>query len=369
MNQTIRGFLIAMLAIAAYAPLQLVQAGHPPLSACTQSAKDMSKSCYYELGEEYNAHIANCRQIAPGAAQKDCFSEARSEWRENFGLCGDQFDARRDACTLLGENRYADPLTDESIAFIDPDDIGPGGAPNNPYVILQSGHTHVLKSEDEIVVVHATDDVREIQGVLCRVVVDIVVEEEEEEGEVGYTAVEATDDWFAQDDAANVYYCGEVSRNYEEGVLRDIDGSFEAGFDFAKGGYLTLAMPLAEQAHRQEYALGEAEDVVQYLALSASPTEEEGGDNEAFPCEDACLKTFDFAPLDPESTEFKYYLPGIGFVLAVALEDGELTGEREELVCTGDSLDILQDDSCGIEDPEALLDELCELHSAFCIDD
>ena len=63
--------------------------------------------------------------------------------------------------------------------------------PNNPYVILQTGHTHVLKSEDEIVVVHATEDVREIQGVLCRVVVDIVVEAEEEEGEeVGYTAVE-----------------------------------------------------------------------------------------------------------------------------------------------------------------------------------
>ena len=87
-------------------------------------------------------------------------------------------------------------------------------------------------------------------------------------------------------------------------------------------------MPMPEQVHRQEYALGEAEDIVQYLAIGTSPTEEEGGENEAFPCEDACLKTFDFAPLEPESTEFKYYLPGIGFVLAVALEDGEMTGER-----------------------------------------
>ena len=115
-----------------------------------------------------------------------------------------------------------------------------------------------------------------------------------------------TDDRFAQDIAANVYYCGEVSRNYEDSVLRDIDGSFESGIDFA--------------------------------------------------------------PLAPESTEFKYYLPGVGFVLALGLEDGELTGEREELVCFGDSLEVLEDESCGIEDPEALLDELCELHSAFCQD-
>ncbi len=45
----------------------------------------------------------------------------------------------------------------------------------------------------------------------------------------------------------------------------------------------------------------------------------------------------------------------------VALEDGEPTGERDELVCTGDSLDVLSDPSCGIEDPSALLDRLCEL--------
>ena len=65
--------------------------------------------------------------------------------------------------------------------------------------------------------------------------------------------------------------------------------------------------------------------------------------------------------IDPEATEFKYYKYGVGFVLAVAMEDGEMTGEREELVCVGDSLDILEDDQCEIDNPEALLDELCKL--------
>ena len=48
------------------------------------------------------------------------------------------------------------------------------------------------------------------------------------------------------------------------------------------------------------------------------------------------------------------------------MEDGELTGEREELVCVGDSLDILFDLSCGIENPQELLEDLCDLASQFC---
>jgi len=41
------------------------------------------------------------------------------------------------------------------------------------------------------------------------------------------------------------------------------------------------------------------------------------------------------------------------------LEDGEPTGEREEVSCIGDSLDILDDPSCGIADPDALREALC----------
>ena len=54
-------------------------------------------------------------------------------------------------------------------------------------------------------------------------------------------------------------------------------------------------------------------------------------------------------------------------MLAVSLEDGKLTGEREELVCVGDSLEILKNVSCGLQNPKKLLDKLCELSpSVFC---
>ena len=343
-------------------------------TACERSARDMARSCQFEASEELNVHRANCRQFQSEADRQACRDEARSERQEALQTCGEQLEARKDTCALLGENRYVDPLLDGAITFIDPNDIGDGGLANNPYVILEAGHTHVLSSEDELVIVYATEEVRDIQGVLCRVVIDFALEEEfdEDEGEFDYTPIEITDDWFAQDIHNNVYYCGEVARNFEDGVLRDLDGSFEGGIDFAKAGFLTLAMPAIGQAHRQEYALGEAEDIVQYLDLTATPTEDEGGDVPGFPCADACLKTFDFTPLEPESTEFKYYLPNVGFVLAIGLEDGGITGEREELVCTGDSLAVLAQDggaTCGIEDPEELLDTLCEEAEAFCEDD
>jgi hypothetical protein len=96
-----------------------------------------------------------------------------------------------------------------------------------------------------------------------------------------------------------------------------------------------------------------------------------GGDP-AFDCAAAggCLQTLDFSPLEPESTEYKFYLRDVGFVLAIAMEDGEPTGELEQLVCIGDSLDVLQDPACGIEDVDELLEELCKLSpDAFCEDD
>lgn len=347
-------------------------AGSPHSNAttpCERSARDMLSACQADVRDDFYTVKANCRNIPDGDDRKQCFVEASETRKEELKFCREVLEAREDACELLGEKRYLDPLLDPNIVFIDPDEV-PGVYPPNPYVSLAAGHTYVLRAGEEgeeTVVVHVTDETREIQGVACRVVIDVEVEAETDGGAVEYEVMEVTDDWFAQDDIGNVYYCGEISRNFEDGILRDIDGSFEAGRDFAKAGELIRVFPAAEDAHRQEYALGEAEDIVRYLDTMTAPGNDEGGDNEAFPCSpNMCLKTFEFSPLEPESAEFKYYLAGTGFVLAVDMEDGEFTGEREELVCVGDSLDVLDDPACGIEDPDALREELCEHSSAFC---
>jgi hypothetical protein len=300
-----------------------------------------------------------------------CAEDARATRAEDTALCGEQLEAREDVCELLNEYRYSDPLSSSSTTFVDPAEIGGGGGfERNPYVSLVEGHTEVMRAGEEgeeLVVVTVTGETRMIRDVECRVVVDAAVEASSEEGAVEYEPVELTDDWYAQDTVGNVYYCGELSREYEDGVLRSLGGSFEAGRELAKGGFLIKAMPTAGDAHRQEYALSEAEDVVEYVDSHASPSEAEGGENTDFPCAGECVQTLERNPLEPESTELKYYAAGTGLVLAVAMEDGEFTGEREELLCVGDSLDILDSESCGIEDPEALREQLCALApETFC---
>lgn len=348
-------------------PLWLVGETAAADEPCVKAAEKLLSACGLDVREERKKTAANCLNISNRQARRACFVAARKIVPEERKFCFDQFEARVDVCHLLGEERYdPDPLLDQAINFIDVDEIGDDINPN-PYFNLTVGHTYVLKAGadfEETVIVHVSDETVEVQGQKCRLVVDAVVEAEtDENGLVDYKAAEFTDDLYAQDSTGNVYYCGEISRNFENGILDNLDGSFLAGKGFAKGGVLIKAFPEVGDVHRQEFALDEAEDLVQYVNLSAVPGVEEGGEVDGFPCApNGCLKTFEFAPLSPESTEFKYYIPGTGFVLAVGLEDGE----REELVCVGDSLDILSTPQCGIENPQELLEDLCDLASQLC---
>jgi len=352
---------------------------------CSQTARTLYKGCKYDVKDDFNETRANCINTVDGDAREECFIEAWHAKNEDREACKDQKSARLEVCDMVGEARYADPLLDPDITFVDPDAVGSEYAPN-PYVSIVEGHTYVLRAGEEFeetVVVHVTDEVREAEGhdgepVLCRVVIDAVMtlETDEEEGTSEWDVVELTDDYFAQDDTGIVYYCGEISRNYEDGFLDNLDGTFFSGVEFAKAGVLIRSAPGVGQVDRQEYAIAEAEDLVEYVDLNAIPSEDEGGQNlndPEFACTGAegdCLKTFDSAALDPESTEFKYYRKGIGFVLAVSMEDGDLDGEREELVCVGESLDVLSTTACGLSDVDNLLEQLCKLSpEAFCQED
>jgi hypothetical protein len=58
-------------------------------------------------------------------------------------------------------------------------------------------------------------------------------------------------DWYAQDDAGNVWYFGEDVFNYEEGVVADTDGTWIAGED-GPPGMIMPADPQVGQAYRPE---------------------------------------------------------------------------------------------------------------------
>ena len=150
----------------------------------------------------------------------------------------------------------------EPSQFVDPNDIG-GSVAANPYLPLTAGTRYVYRNPQsgEKVVVDVTHKTIEIAGVRCRIVHDVA--SDLESGEV----IEDTDDFVAQDLQGNVWYFGEVSRNYEDGLLVDLEGSWRAGVDGAKPGILMKAAPQVGDTYRQEFMFGEAEDLAEVLNL------------------------------------------------------------------------------------------------------
>ena len=134
--------------------------------------------------------------------------------------------------------------------------------------------------------------------------------------------VEERFDWYAQDKFGNVWYFGEDSTEYEDGVAISTEGSWEAGVDGAKPGIIMKAMPQIGESYRQEYYAGEAEDMAEVISLTEAVTV-------PFGSFDGLLATREWFPLDPGVEEYKYYAPGIGVVLEQVVKGGS---GRVELV-------------------------------------
>ncbi len=345
------------------------KSAHRAKPACSTHAKLLRHACYADRQDDYLVHIADCVYVSSAEDERECRKEAREESAEKSEECRDVYEARLDVCDLVGEQRF--DVEFDPVDFVDPNKIGDGisGIDPNPYWPLTAGHTSVILADGEVTVVAVTAEVREVGGLPCRVIRDLVFEEgEDDEGDIEYEAVEVTQDWYAQNLMGDTIYCGENTYEIEDGLIDNTDGSFANGTDRARAGFLVRAFPMVGEGDRQEMATDEAEDYVRYENLMTGPSDGEGGDVEAFPCGGGCLQTFEVNPRDPGQAEFKYYLPGSGFVLATKLEDGEFTGEREEVRCIGDLGAVLVKE-CGIADPDALLDAMCAwAPEAFCED-
>ncbi len=288
------------------------------IAFCTKTAKAALTACRNEVRDDLWIAIGNCINVSDPVERRACKAEARTERTDGKALCADQFDARFEVCDLVGEERY-DPDFDPA-NFVDPAEIGNSVAPN-PYFPLVPGTQWVYEGGAETITVIVLDKTKLIEGVTCRVVNDVV----REDGVVK----EDTDDWYAQDLAGNVWYCGEEVKDFEtfegddpeEPELVAIDGSFKVGRDGAKSGIIMLADPQVGNGYRQEVALGEAEDAAEVISITGTESVP------AASCSNECLVTRDFTALEPGVEENKYYAPDVGLILEV---DGE--GNRVELV-------------------------------------
>lgn len=284
--------MLALVAVPA-------RAGGDP---CEETARLQLEAEHLELREDLLVELATCGNLLDPLQRDACLSAARSDFLAGLQLAQDRFDARIDLCQKLGGGVY-DPV-------IDPADFST--SIDNPWLPFPVGAEWVYESDTEdgleTITVTVLPQTRTILGVECVSVRDVV----ELDGE----CIEDTIDWYAQDAAGNVWYFGEISFNFEDGFVADIDGSWLAGVEGAKPGIVMLGQPTVGTTYRQEWWLGEAEDAGTVLDVDATVAI-------PFGTFAGCIQTEDFLPPEPDALEHKFYAPGIGFVYEVKPDDGE----------------------------------------------
>ena len=191
---------------------------------------------------------------------------------------------------------------------------------DNPYWPMKPGSRWVYRETDPDgtrlrVTVTVTGKTKKIaNGVVARVVRDTVTE--------GGKLVEDTLDWYAQDNEGNIWYLGELTKEYENGKFKSTEGSFEAGVDGAQPGIAMPANPKVGLAYRQEYYAGKAEDKAEVFSVAEQVEVPFGHFDDA-------VMTRDLNPLKPKILEYKFFARGVGPVLVIGVSGGN---DREELV-------------------------------------
>jgi len=271
--------------------------------ACKATTKAASRSCLSDAKGDNALALGKCANLTDAVARKACQDQAKLDLQDALKECKDQADARAIACERLGSAPY-DPV-------IVPANFG--GPINNPLLPLIPGTTFVYIGPGESNVVTVTTNTVVILGVTCVEVHDVVYNN----GEL----IEDTLDWFAQDNAGNVWYFGENTHELEGGLIVSLHGQWTAGVDGAKPGIVMKASPMVGDYYRQEFSLGTAEDNAEVTGLNESASVPAGDFT-------GCLKFRETTALEPDAQEDKFYAPGVGQVLTINQD----TGERVELV-------------------------------------
>ena len=261
---------------------------------------------------DYNIALAKANNEPTAAARSSARKQAGTGYKDAVDKAKAQFQARRDLVDDLHEERY-NPAIDPA-NFLSPAEIA---AHPNPLYPLIPGTTmnyrSITGSDTTNTAIVVTRETRTLLGVTCIVVRDTA--------KINGALHEDTVDFFAQDRSGNVWYFGENTAEYVDGLISSITGSWLAGVDEARPGIVMFATPVVGKAYRQELLFTEAEDAAEIVALNESVTVPAGTYAH-------CLKTEDITPIEPDALEFKYYAPGVGNVLTV----DSRTGKRSELV-------------------------------------
>jgi hypothetical protein len=278
---------------------------------CDRIAVAAERACFSDSHDDYWITYGNCLNTGNAHAMRDCVKDALAQKSADRTLCSEQRDARSDVCEALGQAPYLPGINPQE--FLSPAQIA---AAPNAYFPLLPGLVRVYEGGGETVTVTVTGDTVEILGITCIVVHDVVTR--------NGVLFEDTHDWFAQDIHGNVWYFGEIVHNYDHGQLVNVEGTWRADDNGAHPGIVMHAAPTVGTVFRQEYLLGEAEDMGEILSVSNTTAS-----TPAANCASGCVVVRDYTPISPDAQELKYYAPGIGNILVTDPDTGEV---EEQLV-------------------------------------
>lgn len=175
----------------------------------------------------------------------------------------------------------------------------------NPYfplrpglVLRYRGTDGPAKFRERVTVTHKT---KMIQGIKATVVRDIL-------RRADGSLAEATQDWYANDNAGNVWYLGEDTATYDRhGNLQSREGSWQAGVKGAVAGTIMPSDPRPTDAYRQEYWRGHAEDQAWIVQDNATVKVPLGTYHDV-------VRSYEWSRLEKGNVSVKFYARGLGIV-------------------------------------------------------
>lgn len=305
--------------------------------ACSKTSELMLKACYAENRDDFFVSKAKCYNESERYEKRECLQEAKEESADTRNGCADQYGAREQVCDAIGQAPYDPSFEPEDFET----SLSSLAAPNSHFPI-GTGYSWTYGGDEDILV-EVLDETKLIDDITCFVVRDVV--------SVDGLLVEDTDDWFAVSRADGaIWYCGEEVKDYEyfDGDLPSlpeltaIDGSFKVERDGDRAGVFFPGTRVIGQVFRQEYSLGNAEDIGEVISTDYHYGENSELDElvpqalAQYLCNHDCIVVAESTPIEPDVFERKYYAPGIGFFIGTNPIDEEvvfLTGCSFNLAC------------------------------------
>ena len=185
----------------------------------------------------------------------------------------------------------------------------------NPYFPLTPGLVLRYRGTDGSEKLHerlaVTNRTKTILGVRTHVVRDVL-------RRADGTVAEATSDWYADDNAGNVWYFGENTATYRpNGTVESREGSWQAGVSGAVAGLIMPANPRPTQAYRQEFWRGHAEDQAWIVQRDTTVRVTAGTYTHV-------VRSYEWSRLEKANVSLKFYAPGVGII-----REGDVAGGQE----------------------------------------